>query len=70
MCVWMCGTEYGGGGGDERRFLNNNGLTGPLPVELGNLSSLRELCVRPTPPPHLAMWGQLREASWVGEQVW
>ena len=66
--MWVCGAEYGGGGG-ERRFLYNNGLTGPLPVELGNLVNLAQMCVRPAPPPHLAMWGQLREARWVGEQV-
>jgi hypothetical protein len=46
MCVWMCGTEYGGGGGDERRRLDSNALVGPLPVELGNLDNLVELCVR------------------------
>jgi hypothetical protein len=66
--VWTCGAEYGGGGGGERRYLSNNQLTGPLPVELGNLSFLIVLCVRPTPPPHLAMWGQLTKARWVGEQ--
>jgi hypothetical protein len=68
MCVWMCGTEYGGGGGGERRVLRDNDLTGEIPTEFGNLSSLELLCVRPTPPPHLAMWGQLRESRWAGEQ--
>jgi hypothetical protein len=63
----MCGAEYGGGGG-EGRFLDNNQLTGPLPVELGNLVNLVDLCVRPAPPPHLAMWGQLHN-RWGGEQV-
>jgi hypothetical protein len=67
----MCGTEYGGGGGGERRWLYNNALDGEISteMELGNLSSLELLCVRPAPPPHLAMWGQLREARWVGKQV-
>jgi hypothetical protein len=49
VCVWMCGAEYGGGEGDERRFLFGNALTGPLPMELGNLVDLVSLCV-PTPP--------------------
>jgi hypothetical protein len=65
----MCGTEYGGGGGGERRVLGPNQLTGPLPVELGNLVNLVELCVRPAPPPHLAMWVLLSTcgslAGWV-----
>ena len=73
----MCGAEYGGGEGDERRFLDNNDLAGPLPATLSfpNLPNLVDqipiqgLCVRPAPPPHLAMWGQLREARWVGKQV-
>jgi hypothetical protein len=64
----MCGTEYGGGGGGERRNLENNALDGDIPTEMGLLSSLEVLCVRPAPPPLLAMWGQLREARWVGEQ--
>jgi hypothetical protein len=68
MCVWMCGTEYGGGGGDERRSLFTNQLCGEIPTEMGLLTALTFLCVRPAPPPHLAMWGQLREACWVGEQ--
>ena len=68
MRVWMCGAEYGGGGGDERRDLDNNQLTGEIPTEMGSLTALTDLCVRPAPPPHLAMWGQLREARWVGEQ--
>ena len=61
----MCDTEYGGGGGgDERRELHNNQLTGEIPTELGELSLLKFLCVRPAPPPHLAMWGQLKKARW------
>ena len=70
MCVWvwMCGTEYGGGGGGERRALQTNDLTGEIPTEMGSLVALEFLCVRPTPPPHLAIWGQLREPRWVGEQ--
>jgi hypothetical protein len=63
----MCGTEYGGEGG-ERRFLSDNDLTGDIPTEMGLLSSLKYLCVRPAPPPHLAMWGQL-PTRWGGEQV-
>jgi hypothetical protein len=55
----MCGAEYGGGGGGERRWLNNNELDGEIPTELGSLTKLVDLCVRPAPPPHLAMWGQL-----------
>jgi hypothetical protein len=58
-CVWMCGAEYGGGEGDKRRVLRNNALNGPLPAELVSLVSLQQLCVRPTPLPHLAMWSQL-----------
>jgi hypothetical protein len=62
----MCGTEYGG---DKRRFLFSNALTGPLPAELGELVKLQKLCVRPAPPHHLAMWGQLPSrgclARWV-----
>jgi hypothetical protein len=50
-------------------LLGNNQLTGPLPVVLGELVELTYLCVRPAPPPHLAMWGQLptrgRLAGWV-----
>ena len=64
----MCGAEYGGGGGGERRRLDNNDLDGTIPTEMGSLVELEYLCVRPAPPPHLAMWGQLREARWVGEQ--
>jgi hypothetical protein len=66
--VWVCGTEYGGGEGGERRRLNSNQLTGEIPTEMGLLTALQGLCVRPAPPTHLAMWGQLREARWVGEQ--
>jgi hypothetical protein len=65
----MCGAEYGGGGGGERRFLDNNALDGEIPTEMGSLVNLSFLCVRPAPPTHLATWGQLREARWVGEQV-
>jgi hypothetical protein len=68
MCVGMCGAEYGGGGGGERRNLDNNALDGEIPTEMGLLTALQILCVRPAPPPHLAMWGQLRESRWVGEQ--
>jgi hypothetical protein len=64
----MCGTEYGGGGGGERRLLDSNALVGSLPVELGNLDNLVELCVRP-PTPHLAMWGQPEGGSLGGKQV-
>jgi hypothetical protein len=49
LCVWMCGTEYGGGEGGKRRDLRDNHLTGPLPAELGELVELRLLCVQPTP---------------------
>jgi hypothetical protein len=63
----MCDTEYGGGGG-ERRDLSVNDITGEIPTEMGSLVELQGLCVRPAPPPHLAMWGQLRESRWVGEQ--
>jgi hypothetical protein len=48
----MCGTEYGGGEGGERRYLAENALTGPLPMELGELVNLELLCVWPAPPPH------------------
>jgi hypothetical protein len=70
MRVWMCGTEYGGGEGGERRWLYNNGLAGTLPATLSfpNLPNLIQLCVRPAPPPHFAMWGQL-PTRWGGEQV-
>jgi hypothetical protein len=64
----MCGTEYGGGGGGERRDLGDNDLTGEIPTEMGSLVEIQFLCVRPAPPPHLAIWGQLRESRWVGEQ--
>ena len=52
----------------ERRNLENQGLCGPIPSSIGTLVNLRVLCVRPAPPPHLAMWGQLKESRWVGEQ--
>ena len=58
-CGVMCGAEYRGGGGGERRFLCDAGLCGPIPASIGTLTSLVDLCVRPAPPPHLAMWGQL-----------
>ena len=64
----MCGTEYGGCGGGERRLLDNNALDGGIPTEMGSLVAVTTLCVRPAPLPHLAMWGQLREARWGGEQ--
>jgi hypothetical protein len=64
----MCGTEYGGGEGGERRFLGDNDLAGPLPTEMGSLTrNLVQLCVWPAPPPHLAMWAQLREPRWMRE---
>ena len=52
----------------ERRNLDKKGLCGPIPSSIGTLVNLKFLCVRPTPPPHLAMWGQLTKARWVGEQ--
>jgi hypothetical protein len=65
----MCGTEHGGGGGGERRDLSYNYLTGLIPTDMGSLTDLVILCVRPAPPPHLAMWGQLstrgRLAGWL-----
>ena len=62
-CVWMCGTEYGGGGVDERRYLFGNAFTGPLPAELGELANKVVRAARP----RLAMWGQLltRSLGWV-----
>jgi hypothetical protein len=70
---WMCGAEHGGGGVGERRLLSGNQLTGEIPSELGELNVLELLCVRPAPPPHLAMWGQLptrgRLAVWVSRVV-
>jgi hypothetical protein len=30
-----------------RRWLDNNGLTGPIPDSLGSLSNLQQLCVPP-----------------------
>jgi hypothetical protein len=53
----MCGAEYGGGegGGGERRDLRGNDLTGEIPTETDSLVALEYLCVRPAPPPHLAM---------------
>ena len=58
--VVTCGAEYGSGGG-ERRDLGTQSppLCGTVPTELGTLTKLTSLCVRPAPPPHLAMWGQL-----------
>jgi hypothetical protein len=52
----------------ECRDLNNAFLCGPIPSSIETLVNLGNLCVRPAPPPHLAMWGQLREARWVGEE--
>ena len=71
LCVWMCGTEYGGGGGGERRWLDGNQLVGSIPPELGNLDSLTSLCVaRPTASPcNVGSAAHPREARWVGEQV-
>lgn len=48
LCVWMCGADYG-----ERRSMHSNLLTSTLPSELGDLTQLIFLCVRPTPPPDL-----------------
>ena len=47
--MWMCSAEYGGEGG-ERRELNNNELDGSIPTELGSLTKLVDLCVRPASP--------------------
>ena len=73
MCVWMCGTEYGGGGGDERRDLRDNDLTGPLPTELFELVNVEYLCVRLAPPPHLANAGLAATrgslAGWVSRSM-
>jgi hypothetical protein len=69
----MCGAEYGGGGGGERRLLGNNDLAGTLPATLSfpNLPNLNQLCVRPAPPPHLAMWGSAAHSMgrWAGSRV-
>jgi hypothetical protein len=64
----MCGAEYGVVGVGELRSLSDIPLCGPIPSSIGTLVNLELLCVRPAPPPHLAMWGQLREVRWVGEQ--
>ena len=68
--MWMCSAEYGGGGGGERRWLNNNELDGEIPTEMGSLTALELLCVRPASP---CMWGQLptrgRLARWVSRVV-
>jgi hypothetical protein len=57
----------GGGEGDERRELQDNDLTGPLPAELGELVNLQRLCVQP----HFAMWGQLSTQRFLPrEQGW
>jgi hypothetical protein len=74
----MCGAEYGGGGVvDERRFLDTNDLAGTLPATLSfpNLPpwqppNLVQLCVRPAPPPHLAMWSAAHSmGGWAGSRV-
>jgi hypothetical protein len=65
----MCGAEYGGGEGGERRFLDDNALTGPLPMGLGNLVKLAALCVRPASPCNVGSATHPREAHWVGEPV-
>ena len=41
------------GGGVRCRYLYNNGLTGTLPSELGNMDALYDLCVRLPHPPRL-----------------
>jgi hypothetical protein len=46
----MCGAEYGGGGGGERRRLDNNDLDGTIPTEMGSLTDLDFMCVRPASP--------------------
>jgi hypothetical protein len=46
--VW---TECGGDVGCRK--LDGNGLTGPLPTELGNMEALRQLCVRRPHSPRL-----------------
>ena len=43
----MCGTEYGGGGVDDRRYLFGNAFTGPLPAELGELANKVVRAARP-----------------------
>jgi hypothetical protein len=64
-CACGCVVEYGGGEGGERRNLDDNFLTGPLPAEIGNMVALTRLCVRPASP-----WSAThpREAHWMGEQ--
>jgi hypothetical protein len=37
----------------ECRGLDDNGLTGPLPTELGTMDALQDLCVRRPHPPRL-----------------
>jgi hypothetical protein len=64
ICVWVYAAESSGGGGGERRILADNDLDGEIPTEMGTLTDLEFLCVRPAPPPHLAMWGQLKKARW------
>jgi hypothetical protein len=39
------------------RSLNANGLTGPLPTELGTLDALTYLCVRRPSREQTAVWG-------------
>jgi hypothetical protein len=60
--------EYGGGGGGERRDLDNNQLTGQIPIEMGSLTALEYLCVRPASPCNVGSAAHRRLAG-VGEQV-
>jgi hypothetical protein len=54
--------------GGERRWLDDNFLTGPLPMGLGNLVELTSLCVRPASPCNVGSATHPREAHWMGEQ--
>ena len=54
--------------GGERRNLDDNFLTGPLPMGLGNLVELTSLCVRPASPCNVGSATHPREAHWMGEQ--
>jgi hypothetical protein len=63
---------HGGGGGGERRALYNNHLTGAVPSELGRLTKLRGLCVRPASPltwnVGSAMWVSRSTGGELGEE--
>ena len=54
--------------GDERRKVDDNDLTGTLPMGLGNLVKLKALCVRPASPCNVGSATHPREAHWMGEQ--